>query len=164
MDFKKILLIINPKAGLTHQRYNIFDIIESFCERDCITTTLTTLKEGDAVRLVEKNAAEHEMVVCSGGDGTLNETVSALLKSGVNIPIGYIPSGSTNDMAKTLDIPLKNKKAAELIMDGEPHPFDVGLLARINIFAIPHLLVHSQGFLIRLRESLKMFLVTLPML
>lgn len=134
MDFKKILLVINPKAGLTQQRYNVFDIIESFCERDCITTTLTTLREGDAVRLVEKNAAEHEMVVCSGGDGTLNETVTALLKSGVNIPIGYIPSGSTNDMARTLAIPKKNKKAAEFIMEGEPKPFDVGLFGKDKYF------------------------------
>lgn len=134
MDYKKILLVINPKAGITRQRYNVFDIIESFCQRDCITTTLTTLKEGDAVRLVEKNAAEHDMVVCSGGDGTLNETVSALMRKGVNIPIGYIPSGSTNDMAKTLGIPVKTKKAAELIMEGVPHPFDVGLFGEDKYF------------------------------
>jgi diacylglycerol kinase family enzyme len=99
LDFKKILLIINPKAGLTQQRYNIFDIIESFCERDCITTTLTTLKEGDAVRLVEKNAGEHEMVVCSGGDGTLNRFVNDT--EGVNIPceLLYMPTGTGNDFA-----------------------------------------------------------------
>lgn len=134
MKFKKILLIVNPKAGLTKHRYNIFDIIESFCERDCITTTLSTLKEGDAIKYVRENAAEHEMVVCAGGDGTLNETVSALMEQKLNIPIGYIPSGSTNDMARTLDIPTKPKKAAELIMDGEPKPFDVGKFGENRYF------------------------------
>ncbi len=134
MDYKKILLIINPKAGITSHRYNIFDIIEAFCRRDCVTTTLTTLKEGDAVRLVTRSAAEHDMVVCSGGDGTLNETVSALLKCGICIPIGYIPSGSTNDMARTLHIPRKPKKAAELIMEGWPKPFDVGLFGEDKYF------------------------------
>lgn len=134
MDYKKILLVINPKAGITSQRYSVFDIIESFCERDCLTTTLTTLKEGDAVRLVSENAAEHDMVVCSGGDGTLNEVVSALMRTKADIPIGYIPSGSTNDMARTLEIPVKTKKAAELIMEGEPHPFDVGVFGKDRYF------------------------------
>ena len=87
-NFNKILLIINPKAGLTNQRYNIFDIIESFCKRGCITSTLTTLKAGDAIRFIEKNAADHDMIVCSGGDGTLNETVTGLLNNNINIPIG----------------------------------------------------------------------------
>ncbi len=126
MDYKKILLVINPKAGITKYHYNIFDIIEAFCKKDCITSTFTTLKEGDTVRLVYDNALNHDMVVCCGGDGTLNETVSALLRSGAEIPIGYIPSGSTNDMARTLSIPKKPKKAAELIMEGEPKPFDIG--------------------------------------
>lgn len=134
MDYKKILLIINPKAGITRHRYNIFDIIKEFCEHDCITSTLTTLKEGDAVRLVSENAKDHDMVVCSGGDGTINETVSALLSSGVNIPIGYIPAGSTNDMARTLDLPLKPKKSANLIMNGTPKPFDVGLFGENRYF------------------------------
>ncbi len=134
MDFKKILLIINPKAGVTKHRYNIFDIIESFCKRDCVTTTLTTLKEGDAVTYVKKNAKGHDMVVCCGGDGTLNETVSALMEQNLNIPIGYIPSGSTNDVARTLCIPRKPKKAAELIMEGEPKPFDVGKFSNKQYF------------------------------
>lgn len=126
MDYKKILLIINPKAGITSHRYNIFDIIESFCKRGCITSTLTTLKAGDALDLTSQNAETHDMVVCSGGDGTLNETVTGLMKANSKIPIGYIPAGSTNDMARTLDIPRKPKKAAELIMEGSPHPFDIG--------------------------------------
>ncbi len=134
MDYKKILLIINPKAGITNHRYNIFDIIEAFCKKGCVTSTLTTLKEGDAVRLVAENAAEHDMVVCSGGDGTINETVTALLRTGVKIPIGYIPSGSTNDMARTLKLPLKPKKAAELIMEGKPQPFDIGLFDEDKYF------------------------------
>ena len=126
MDFKKILLIVNPKAGITQHRYNIFDIIESFCGRECLTTTLSTLKEGDTIRYVKDNAASHDLVVCCGGDGTLNETVSGLMDKKLDVPIGYIPSGSTNDMARTLSIPKKPKKAAELIMEGEPKPFDVG--------------------------------------
>ena len=126
MEYKKILLIINPKAGIPSHRYNVFDIIEEFCRKECLTTTLTTLKEGDAVSLVLKNASAHDMVVCSGGDGTLNEIVNAILKSGVNIPIGYIPTGSTNDMARTLSIPKKTKKAAEIISEGVPKPFDIG--------------------------------------
>lgn len=126
MDYKKILLVINPKAGITHHRYNIFDIIKSFCERECLTTTLSTLKEGDTIRYVKSNAKSHDMVVCCGGDGTLNETISGLMQAGIERPIGYIPSGSTNDMARTLAIPTKPIKAAELIMEGEPKPFDIG--------------------------------------
>lgn len=134
MQYKKILLIINPKAGVSKNGHNVFDIIETFCKNDCLTTTLTTLKAGDAIRLVSENAKDHDMVVCAGGDGTLNETVSALLKSGVDIPIGYIPSGSTNDMARTLSIPKKPVKAAELIANGRLTPFDVGVFGEDKYF------------------------------
>ena len=134
MKYKKILLVINPGAGQRRNRFSVFDISEAFCKRGCWTTTLTTLAAGDAVRLVEHNAAEHDMVVCSGGDGTLNETVTALMRCGVQIPIGYIPAGSTNDMARTLDIPVRIRRAAELVMEGEPFPFDVGRFGEDRYF------------------------------
>lgn len=58
---------------------------------------------GDATRYVAAHAAEFERVVCIGGDGTLNETIAGLLQAQLNIPIGYIPAGTTNDYASSRD-------------------------------------------------------------
>jgi len=67
-----------------------------------------------------------DLVVCCGGDGTFNETVTGLLYAGANVPIGYIPSGSTNDFATSLKLSMNIMQAAQDIVDGEPVPYDVG--------------------------------------
>lgn len=71
-------------------------------------------------------AEGHYLVICCGGDGTLNETINGLMSAGANIPIGYLPMGSTNDLAVTLGIPTKLNEAAELITSGHTNGYDVG--------------------------------------
>ena len=71
-------------------------------------------------------AEGHDLVICCGGDGTLNETINGLMSAGANIPIGYLPMGSTNDLAVTLGIPTKLNEAAELIASGHTNGYDVG--------------------------------------
>lgn len=60
---------------------------------------------GRCHKKVRKNAKKYDLVVCSGGDGTLDEVVTGMEQSEVNVPIGYIPAGSTNDFANSLGIP-----------------------------------------------------------
>jgi len=65
-------------------------------------------------------------VVCCGGDGTFNETVSGLLDGGLKVPVGYIPAGSTNDFANSLKLSNNIMQAAKDILEGEPVSYDVG--------------------------------------
>lgn len=71
-------------------------------------------------------APETELVVCSGGDGTLDEVVTGMLAGGKNIPIGYIPAGSTNDFGISLRLPKNMLRAADIVLTGRDFPCDVG--------------------------------------
>ena len=124
---RNVLLIINPCAGRTSTRASAEDIMARFPEKDYAFTVKYTTCRGDATRLVQEYSAGHDLVVCCGGDGTLNETINGVMTLPNRIPIGYIPAGSTNDLASTLGIPAKLDKAAAIIREGMTHSYDIGL-------------------------------------
>lgn len=90
-------------------------------------TVHMTQSQGDAVHVVKEKASQMDLIVCCGGDGTFNETISGLMASGANTPVGYIPAGSTNDFAESLGLKTANPlAAAKQIISGTPQPYDVG--------------------------------------
>lgn len=105
MERKKLLFVLNPFSGKGQIRNKLLDIVDLFVKSGYEVTIYPTQKPQDAMELVEKRAGEYDLVVCSGGDGTLDETVTGMMKRGDKVPIGYIPAGSTNDFANSLDIP-----------------------------------------------------------
>ena len=126
---KRVLLIVNPVAGKLRLHTELFDIIEVFCNNDCLVTTAITQYRGhgrELARDAEKNG--YDLVVCCGGDGTLNEAMSGLLENTdrARIPLGYIPAGSTNDFADTLGIPSVPSAAAVNICKSDRVGIDVG--------------------------------------
>ena len=123
----RAMVIINPRAGKMKSKTALFDIAEILCRAGYEPTLQITGGSGDAIRMAKKAADEkYDLVVCRGGDGTFNETVSGIIPSGKRIPIGYVPAGSTNDFAKTLGIPNVVKKAAMAITQGTPTLIDAG--------------------------------------
>ncbi|MBQ2422369.1 MAG: acylglycerol kinase family protein, partial [Clostridia bacterium] len=123
----KTMVIINPRAGKMKSKTALFDIAEVLCGAGHDLTVKITAGSGDATRFAKQAAAqEYDLVVCSGGDGTFNETVTGIITSGKKIPIGYIPAGSTNDFARTLGISTVPKKAASAIVGGTPLVIDAG--------------------------------------
>ena len=124
---KKVLLIINPKAGKTKVKTSLFDIIDILTEHDMTVTVEITRYGGHARDISTHIPDEYDMVVCAGGDGTLNEVIAGIIASGKNIPIGYIPAGSTNDFASTLHLSKDMKKAALDIAEGVVRSIDIGL-------------------------------------
>ena len=123
---KKLLFIMNPCAGTKKANRVLPEIISVFNEHDYEVITYMTAKQGDAARIAAQQGAGMDLVVCSGGDGTLNETVSGLLDAGLDVPVGYIPSGSTNDFASSLKLSGNPVQAAREIVEGTPFRFDVG--------------------------------------
>lgn len=124
---KSILLIYNPKAGKSQIKYNLSDIIDIFTKAEYEVVVYPTQKAEDATAAVLNRRDGFDMIVCSGGDGTLDEVVAGMMKCKNKLPIGYIPAGSTNDFAKSLKIPKNMKKAAEAIVAGKNFPCDIGL-------------------------------------
>lgn len=129
---KKLLLIMNPCAGQRRANRHLPDIIALFNRRGYVVTAAMTAARGDGVRLVREMGDGMDLIVCIGGDGTFNETISGLLSAGLDIPLGYIPAGSTNDFANSLKLPTDIMKAAEAIADGRPVAYDVGRFAHRN--------------------------------
>ena len=123
---KKMLFVMNPYSGTKKANGYLTDIIALFNRADYEVTVHMTAGPGDAIHVVESRAKDMDIVVCCGGDGTFNETISGLLHAGVKVPVGYIPSGSTNDFASSLKIPTNVMQAAQDIVEGEPVSYDVG--------------------------------------
>lgn len=124
---KNMVFIINPFSGKMKLKNAIMDILHMFNEADYNVNVKTTLYRGHAAEIAEKCPDNTDVVVVSGGDGTLNEVITGLLKSGKKLPVGYIPTGSTNDFAATVGLPSDPRTAAKTIIDGSEHPVDVGL-------------------------------------
>lgn len=123
---KKLLFIFNPFSGKGQVKNKLFEIVDQFVKSGFEVTVYPTQKPQDAMELVEQRAGEYRLVVCSGGDGTLDETVTGMMKREERIPIGYIPAGSTNDFANSLDIPKNMEQAARIAVEGQPFPCDIG--------------------------------------
>lgn len=138
---KKILLIVNPVSGTLKGRGCLFDIIESFSRKGICPSVRLTEYRGHATAIAEESAAsgEYDAIVCCGGDGTLNEAIAGVIKSGKKIPLGYIPAGSTNDFATGLGIPTvpadAAAAAADALITGKSIELDIGKFGTDRYFS-----------------------------
>ena len=123
---KRLLFIYNPKAGKAKIKNKLADILDVFARAGYEITVFPTQGKGDARHITRTRRKDYDLVVCSGGDGTLDETVTGMMESGFRTPIGYIPAGSTNDFGGSLSLPKNMLRAAEVIVDGKDFSCDVG--------------------------------------
>lgn len=127
---KKLLFIYNAKSGKAQIRKHLADIIDTFIKAGYFVETYQTQRPMDAGYQVHKRGKNFDMIVCSGGDGTLNEIITGLMNSDWyaqrKIPLGYIPSGSTNDFATSINLPKNMVSAANVAVRGKQKLVDIG--------------------------------------
>ena len=123
---KKLLFVFNPHAGKGQIKDNLCDIVDIFTKGGYEVVTYPTQAKLDGYNKLCKCGQDYDMIVTSGGDGTLSEAVKAMMTFDKKIPLGYIPAGSTNDCAQSLSIPKKMLDAAREIVDGVYFDYDVG--------------------------------------
>ena len=123
---KKLFFVLNPYAGQKKANKLLTEILTVFNRADFDVTVYITAAPGDGRQVVAARAGEFDLIVCCGGDGTFNETVSGVLESGAKVPVGYIPAGSTNDFACSLGLSTDILQAARDITEGVPEVFDLG--------------------------------------
>lgn len=123
---KKMLFVMNPYAGMRRANRYLAEILTIFSQADYEVVVRMTCGTGDARRFVREKCADMDMIVCAGGDGTFNETISGMLEAGCDVPVGYIPCGSTNDFANSLKLSSNILQAARDIVEGAPVSYDVG--------------------------------------
>lgn len=123
---KKLFFVFNPKAGKGKIKTALMDIVDVFNKGGYEVVIRATQYSKDAYEMTRKYADKVDLVVCSGGDGTLDEVVAGLVETGSKVPVGYIPAGSTNDFAGSLFIPKNMVAAAEMIMEENVYRCDIG--------------------------------------
>ena len=135
-DRKKLLFIMNPKAGLMQAPKYMADIIDRFSGAGYLTQVLMTKAGGDSKNFAAEYGGEADVVVVSGGDGTLNGVIDGLISGGHKTPIGYIPAGSTNDFANSIGhllydrsshaLPKSIMECVGVVINGKPQAVDIG--------------------------------------
>ena len=123
---KKLLFIYNPRSGKGVIKDYLSGIVDKFVKAGYRVELYPTQNKMDAKEKVVRWAEDFDMVVCSGGDGTLNEVVSGMMELDEKVRIGYIPSGSTNDFATSISLPKNMNESADIVLNGTPLNVDIG--------------------------------------
>ncbi|MBE6717687.1 MAG: diacylglycerol kinase family lipid kinase [Ruminococcaceae bacterium] len=168
---EKVLFIVNPTSGKMTIKNEFFKVIKLFSDSGFEPTVLTTTKAGDATQFAKEYGPNFDRIISCGGDGTLNEIVTGImeLKPEARRPLGFIPAGTTNDLADTLRIPKNPMDAAKAIIDNPALPNDVGVFNNTRYFnyiascgaftstsyATPQNLKNSLGHMAYILEGIK---------
>ena len=123
---RKALFLVNPAAGKRQSREPLFDAAAVLSQAGYLLNIHLTSGRGDATETARREGADYDLVLCSGGDGTLNETITGLMDLPSPPPLGYLPRGSTNDFAASLGIPAQPAEAAEAIVRSQGRALDIG--------------------------------------
>lgn len=124
---KKLYFILNLQSGKATISSKLAVVIDMFTKAGYEVTARPTQERMDACAAVKYACGQgFDLIVCSGGDGTLNEVIQGVMRSEKKLPIGYIPAGSTNDFARGVGIPRNIIDAVQWIIDGKKYPCDIG--------------------------------------
>ncbi len=122
----KVLTIINPTSGKGNIA-NYADEIKLNLEEQNMEVNIQLTKEGyNAKKIILDNIEGNDLILICGGDGTFNETVSAIMELGVQISIAYIPLGTTNDLARSLNMPIKDISITKKLLESKARVLDIG--------------------------------------
>lgn len=165
---KRLLFIFNPMAGKAKLSSYLFNIVTFYTKSNYLVTMYCTQKKGDGYAFLRDLSESYDLAVCAGGDGTLNEVISAILDFDIRIPLGYIPFGSTNDFARSIGIPTNIKAAMDTTINGASYEIDIGrfnrsyfvYVAAFGIFtsvsySTPQKMKNALGYLAYILEGIK---------
>ena len=123
---KRVMMIINPHSGRKKMNFHTGKIADMFAKNNMEIVAYFTSPDYNADYLVREHSKNFDIIGCCGGDGTISETITGIMQSGISKPLGCIPMGTTNDLARSLDLATKPVKAAKIIASGTPAHFDIG--------------------------------------
>jgi len=123
---QKLLLIFNPKSGVQKFPQYLFEVVDKFTAAGFLVTAYPTQAAGEVRAVISRCAGEYDLLVCSGGDGTISEAVDAMMGLTRRPAFGIIPAGTVNDFATSLNIPKDILAAADVVTSAKTRPLDVG--------------------------------------
>jgi len=130
-SLKKLLLVYNPASGQGNFCEDLDDCVRVFQRHGYLVSVFRTSVDCDTVAQTQALICGGcpDIVVVAGGDGTLNRVVNAIMRSGCDVPLGIISSGTANDLARFIGAPTNVREACEIICSREASRIDLG---RIN--------------------------------
>lgn len=123
---KRLLFIVNPSSGTVKIKDSLLEVCQIFCEADYELTLNVTKYISEAIKETLSESVPYDLIICCGGDGTFNGMISTLVPIEGHPPVGYIPSGSTNDFARSIGLNGNSVDIARQIMTGSPRTIDIG--------------------------------------
>lgn len=120
------LMIMNPVSGKMAFIRHFKEIAQLFKDAGYTLDVRCTTGKGSAQEIIKSAAHDKDIIICAGGDGTLNDIINGIMDAKLDLPIGYIPCGTTNDFASSVGLSKNVIKAAKDIISGTPHSLDVG--------------------------------------
>lgn len=134
MARERVLIILNPVAGHKAAQKALFPLVKRLCAQDSTVIVHTTRAHGEAAQVARETGAGCDRIIVLGGDGTLSEVLGGLVRAGAKVPVGYVPTGTTNDLAHALHLPAKAKDAIEVASGDCVRQHDAGLLGEAAFF------------------------------
>lgn len=125
---KKVKFIYNPSSGNKNIVYKLDDIIAKYQLNGYTIVPHRISKDTtieDGLKDINDN---YNHILIAGGDGTIDRLVNYMKKNDIDIPIGILPTGTANDFANVLNIPLDIDLCIENIINSEPKYIDVGVI------------------------------------
>ena len=122
----KVLTIINPTSGKGNIANYANEIKHNLEKQDMDVNIQLTKKGYNAKKIILENIEGQDLILICGGDGTFNEAVSAIMETGVQISIAYIPLGTTNDLARSLNMPIKDISITKKLLESKAKVLDIG--------------------------------------
>jgi YegS/Rv2252/BmrU family lipid kinase len=132
---KKLLMVVNPTSGKMKIKNQLLNVCKIFCEAGFEVSIHVTANRLDATRITKERGGSFDVVIACGGDGTFNEVVAGAMEAKFAGALGFLPCGTTNDLASTMGIPKTISKAAELIAATPPREMDFGLFNGSHYFS-----------------------------
>ena len=128
MTYNHALLILNPVSGTRTSTLALAPIVKALSAKGYDTMVHLTTHAGDAADYARTVGGQYDRILCCGGDGTLSEVVRGLIAGGHTVPVGFVPTGTTNDLAHALRLPTELSAAIKTAVNGTPHAHDIGIL------------------------------------
>ena len=124
----RCIFLYNPNSGKGALQKKLSHIKEMLETKYDEVVVYPTKSAEDTVEVAKKSCDDFDAIIFSGGDGTFNDIACGVAECTKRPPLGYIPSGTMNDIAHNLGISTNYKRAIQAIIHGYTIPHDVGLI------------------------------------